>query len=103
MFPEAFGFGVPADHELLLQVELDLDPRSRSFASLVPGAAAFADQPLKSECPDFFQISKHLIDLTSPFNHPGGQKARQLPAPLGRRMHQSFEEANRPKATGPNP
>jgi len=44
MFPEAFGFGVPADHELLLQVELDLDPRSRSFASLVPGAAAFADK-----------------------------------------------------------
>jgi hypothetical protein len=45
MFPEAFGFGVLADHELLLQVELDLDSRSRSFASLVPGAAAFADQP----------------------------------------------------------
>jgi hypothetical protein len=43
MFPGAFGFSVPADHELLLQVELDLDPRSRSFAGLVPGAAAFTD------------------------------------------------------------
>ncbi len=57
IFPGAFGFSVPADHELLLQVELDLDPRSRASAHLVSGTAAFTDQPLKSECPGFSRSS----------------------------------------------
>ena len=55
MFPTAFGIGISADYELLLQVQLDLDPRSGAFAGLVPGAAAFTDQPLKPECPGLFQ------------------------------------------------
>ena len=45
MFPGAFEFSISADDELLLQVELDLNPRSGACAGLVLGTAAFTDQP----------------------------------------------------------
>ena len=44
MFPGAFGFSVPADHDLVAPGELDLDPRSRSFAGLVPTASRNVDR-----------------------------------------------------------
>jgi hypothetical protein len=55
MFPTTFWISVSSDDELLLQVELDLDPRSGAFAGLVPGTAAFTDQPLKPEGTGLFQ------------------------------------------------
>ena len=48
MFPGAFEFSISADDELLLQVELDLNPRSGACAGLVLGTAAFTDQPPES-------------------------------------------------------
>ena len=51
IFPRAFGFGVSADDELLLQMQLDLDPCSAAFSGLIPGTGAFTNQPFQSECP----------------------------------------------------
>jgi hypothetical protein len=55
MFPRSFGFGVAADHEFLLLVELHLDPRSASLSCLVPGTAALTNQTFKSKFASPFQ------------------------------------------------
>ena len=78
MFPTAFGIGISADYELLLQVQLDLDPRSGAFAGLVPGTAAFTDQP-SSRCRAFsiFNVRK-LIEYRS----AAGDSVKVLPVSL---------------------
>jgi len=48
MLPSPFGFGISADDEFLLQVELDFDPCSGALSGLISGAAAFANQTFKS-------------------------------------------------------
>jgi hypothetical protein len=45
---DLFRFGISADHELLLFVELDFDPCSSAPPGLVPGTAAFSDQAFES-------------------------------------------------------
>jgi hypothetical protein len=55
MFPSAFRFGVSANDEFLLQVELDFDPCSGAFSGLISGTAAFANQAFKSQFPSFAQ------------------------------------------------
>jgi len=42
-FPRPFGFGISANHEFLLLVELDLDPCPGAFPGFVTGTASFAD------------------------------------------------------------
>jgi len=45
----AFRLGITANHELLLKMKLDLDPRADSFSGLVLGTASFADQTLQTQ------------------------------------------------------
>jgi hypothetical protein len=49
MFPRSFRFGVSADDEFLLLMQLNLDPCSASLSGLVPGTGAFTDQTFKPE------------------------------------------------------
>ena len=44
IFPAAFRIGIPADHELLLKMQLELDPGAGPFPGFVPGTGAFTNQ-----------------------------------------------------------
>ena len=52
MFPRPFGLGIAANHEFLLLMELNFDPRSGSFPGFVPGIGALADQAFESQSVD---------------------------------------------------
>jgi hypothetical protein len=51
---EILRLGVSADDELLLQMQLDFDPRSAALSRLIPGTGAFTNQAFESERPSPF-------------------------------------------------
>jgi hypothetical protein len=69
MFPGSIRRRVSAAHELLLQVELDFDPGARTFADLVPGTSAFADQPFESKILGLFQKLIEVFGETDRLSH----------------------------------
>ena len=52
VFPGPFRFGIASDHEFLLFMELNFDPRSGAFPGFVPGIGALADQAFESQSAD---------------------------------------------------
>lgn len=64
VFPGSFWIGVAADHELLLQMELDLNPGAGTFTDFVPGTAALGDQPSRPRSLAFSRSSSmSLVNL----------------------------------------